>query len=71
MYLPNYPVSCWFSSVLFSGDSFAEALQVPMEDTFWAILEREIKECTAVAGREPEVNFGVSGYGTAQELITQ
>ena len=53
------------------GDSFAEALQVPMEDTFWAILEREIKECTAVAGREPEVNFEVSGYGTAQELITQ
>ena len=28
IYLPNYPVSCWFSSVLFSGDSFAEALQV-------------------------------------------
>lgn len=52
------------------GDSFAEAMQVPMEDTFWAVLEREIRACTAVAGREPEViNFGVSGYGTAQELI--
>lgn len=53
------------------GDSFAEAVQVPLENTFWWILEREIKGCSAVAGREPEViNFGVSGYGTAQELLT-
>ncbi len=52
------------------GDSFAEAMQVPMEDTFWAVVEQEIRQCEAVAGREPEViNFGVSGYGTAQELI--
>lgn len=52
------------------GDSFAEALQVPMQDTFWAVMEREIGKCPALAGREPEViNFGVSGYGTAQELI--
>lgn len=53
------------------GDSYAEALQVPMEKAFWSILEREIKGCPALAGREPEVvNFGVSGYGTAQELLT-
>ena len=53
------------------GDSFAEALQVPMEDAFWSVMEREIKSCPALAGREPEVlNFGVSGYGTAQELLT-
>jgi hypothetical protein len=53
------------------GDSYAEALQVPIEDTFWSVLEREIKACPTFAGREPEViNFGVSGYGTAQELIT-
>ena len=52
------------------GDSFAEAMQVPMEDTFWAVAEREIRTCTAMVGREPEIiNFGVSGYGTAQELI--
>lgn len=52
------------------GDSFAEALQVPMKDAFWAVIEREIRGCAAVDGREPEViNFGVSGYGTAQELI--
>lgn len=52
------------------GDSFAEAMQVPMEDTFWAVVEREIRGCPAVSAREPElINFGVSGYGTAQELI--
>lgn len=52
------------------GDSYAEALQVPMEDTFWAVAERELSGCSALGLREPEVmNFGVSGYGTAQELI--
>ena len=53
------------------GDSFAEALQVPIEDTFWAILEKKLQECPGVVGKQVEViNFGVSGYGTAQELIT-
>ena len=53
------------------GDSYAEAMQVSMEEAFWSILEREIKGCPALAGREPEIiNFGVSGYGTAQELQT-
>lgn len=52
------------------GDSYAEALQVPMEDTFWAVVEREVKGCATMGPREPElINFGVSGYGTAQELI--
>ena len=53
------------------GDSYAEAFQVEREQAFWSVLERELKECPALAGREVEViNFGVSGYGTAQELIT-
>ena len=52
------------------GDSFAEAVQVKTEDTFWAVLEHDLRGCPALGGREPEViNFGVSGYGTAQELI--
>lgn len=52
------------------GDSYAEAVQVPMEAAFWSVIERELRGCAALAGREPEViNFGVSGYGTAQELI--
>jgi hypothetical protein len=53
------------------GDSYAEALQVPMESAFWRVLETKLRACPALNGREVEViNFGVSGYGTAQELIT-
>jgi lysophospholipase L1-like esterase len=53
------------------GDSFAQALQVPLEETFWAVMERALNTCDALAGREVEaINFGVSNYGTAEELLT-
>jgi hypothetical protein len=53
------------------GDSYAEALQVPLEAAFWHVMEDRLRACPAVGGRDVEViNFGVSGYGTAQELIT-
>jgi hypothetical protein len=53
------------------GDSYAEALQVSIDQTFWAVLERELAKCSYLSGRQVEViNFGVSGYGTAQELMT-
>ena len=53
------------------GDSYAEALQVAREDAFPPLLERQLGQCPAVAGREVEiVNFGVSGYSTTQELLT-
>lgn len=52
------------------GDSYAEALQVPLENAFWYVLEERLRACGAFGGREIEViNFGVSGYGTAQELL--
>lgn len=52
------------------GDSYAEALQVPMEQTFWAVLERELNACHAFGENTVEViNLGVSGFGTAQELL--
>ena len=52
------------------GDSYAEAVQMPMEDAFWSVLEREIKDCQNLENGKAEViNFGVSGYGTAQELL--
>jgi hypothetical protein len=53
------------------GDSYPEAFPVPMPDAFWSIMEKKLQQCGAFGGRPIEViNFGVSGYGTAQELIT-
>ncbi len=53
------------------GDSYCEALQVSMEQTFWWQLQQKLEACSAFKGKHVEViNFGVSGYGTAQELIT-
>lgn len=53
------------------GDSYAEALQVPLEKTFWSTMQEKLKDCPSFAGKQIEIiNFGVSGYGTAQELIT-
>lgn len=53
------------------GDSYAEAFQVAQEKAFWSVMERRLQDCAALRGRRVEViNFGVSGYGTAQELIT-
>jgi lysophospholipase L1-like esterase len=53
------------------GDSYAEAFQVEREKAFWSVLERRLADCPALAWRQVEViNFGVSGYGTAQELLT-
>jgi len=53
------------------GDSFVEAMHVPVEQTFWSQMEKKLQECNAFPGKKVEViNFGVSGYGTAQELMT-
>jgi len=52
------------------GDSFIEAFQVSDEQTFCAQLERRLQDCSALTDRRVEVlNFGVSGYGTAQQLL--
>lgn len=51
------------------GDSYIEARQVPLEATIGAVMENRLRECAALDGRPVEVlNFGVSGYGTTQEL---
>jgi hypothetical protein len=53
------------------GDSFTEAKQVPLEQTFCAVVERELGSCPALNGKKVEtINFGCDGYGTAQELMT-
>ena len=52
------------------GDSYAEAMQVNQKEAFWAIMEKELQNCKNLQGRNVEViNFGVAGYGTAQELL--
>ncbi len=33
------------------GDSYAEALQVPMESAFWSVAAREMQSCGAAGGR--------------------
>jgi hypothetical protein len=53
------------------GDSYVEAMQVPEDETFVAVIQRELAECPLLRGRQVQVmNFGVDGYGTAQELMT-
>jgi hypothetical protein len=53
------------------GDSYAEAMQVELDQAFWALLPRQLASCALAQGKRIEaVNFGVSGYGTAQELLT-
>ena len=52
------------------GDSYAEALQVPLESTFWFVLSKSLNSCSANQKHIEVINFGVSGYGTAQELLT-
>ncbi len=53
------------------GNSWTEALQVPVESNYCSILARRLTERACFAGSRVEVlNFGVAGYSTAQELLT-
>ncbi|YAI82104.1 MAG: SGNH/GDSL hydrolase family protein [cyanobacterium endosymbiont of Rhopalodia sterrenbergii] len=53
------------------GDSFAEAIQVNLEETFWSFIEQELRNCPSINNQTVEsINFGVGDYGTAQELMT-
>jgi len=51
------------------GDSYAEALQVPMDQTFWSVMEKALGDCLKPSRRVEVINFGVSRFGTAQELM--
>ncbi|MFP6762202.1 MAG: SGNH/GDSL hydrolase family protein, partial [Planctomycetaceae bacterium] len=53
------------------GDSFTEASQVPAEHRFTELAAHHLRQTEACAGSQIEVmNFGTSGYGTAQQLMT-
>ena len=52
------------------GDSYSEAMQVDRDEAFWALLPERLIACGFARGKRIEVlNFGVSGYGTAQEYL--
>ncbi len=52
------------------GDSYVEAFQVPVEKTFWSVMERRLQDCHRPAKQKIEVlSFGISGFSTARELI--
>lgn len=66
---PEKPSGVYRVAVL--GDSFTEAQGIPIEKTFWSVLGDRLAQCPALSGRAVEVlNFGVTGYGSAQELVT-
>jgi len=53
------------------GDSFTEARPIPLEKTFWKLMENELNSCKPEFYNNIEViNFGVTEYSTAQEFIT-
>ena len=49
------------------GDSCVEAVQVPLEQTFCKVLEKEL--AASGAKKIEVINFGVGGYGTSNELL--
>ena len=52
------------------GDSYSEAMHVDLDQTFWKVAEQNLQNCPDLGGKKIEVlNFGVSGYGTAQEFL--
>lgn len=52
------------------GNSYTEAFHVPNEQAYWHVMGQEMAKCLPPGKKRVEVlNFGVSGYGTAQNLI--
>jgi hypothetical protein len=54
--------------VLILGDSFIEAMQVPLEETFGRRLEAELETVMGKAAVQV-ASMGVSGYGTASQTL--
>ena len=55
--------------ILLLGDSFIEALQVPLQDTVGKRLEAVLNERSSGEQRYEVINGGVSRFGTDNELL--
>lgn len=55
--------------VLVLGDSFPEALQVPLDESFSEVLESALAGAAPGARKIEVLNAGVSGYGTDNALL--
>lgn len=55
--------------VAWLGDSFVEALQVPFDSSAVKRLEAALNAAAPPGVRFEVLNFGVSGYGTCQQLL--
>ena len=49
------------------GDSFTEAREVPLADTYWKVMETLLSRCLGTAAEV--ISFAANGYGTAQQLL--
>ena len=53
------------------GDSYVEAFQVEQSESFTNFVRDEVIGCGGAGGKQVDMlSFGVSGYSTAQELVT-
>jgi lysophospholipase L1-like esterase len=66
---PQQPATDTFRIAVI-GDSFVESSHLPDEHSLTSLIESRLSVCPAFSDRHVEVlNFGVSGYGTAQEYL--
>lgn len=52
------------------GDGYSEAIPLALDQTWWWQLPGKLERCGFQPGKKVEaLNFGVAGYGTAQEYV--
>ena len=51
------------------GDSFTEAREVDLNETYWKRLETSLNTCIGGSQTVEIMNFAVNGYGTAQQYL--